>query len=100
MNIIQKKSWPVIIVLLGIVAYTGFFSWFSIGRAHNFNAGWYDLGIMSQTVWRTGHGFGFSFTNPEAGPNGLHGVTMARTAIHADYLLAILAPLSWFGRTP
>lgn len=88
-----------VVVLLGILAYSLFFSWFTISRAKNFNAGWYDLGIMSQTVWRAGHGYGFSFTNPESGPAGQHGLSAPRTAIHTDYLLFLLAPLSWFGRT-
>lgn len=92
-------GWPVAAVLLGIVAYTVVLSWFSLGRAHNFNAGWYDLGIMSQTVWNVGHGHGFMFTNPEAGPGGVHGVNMVRSAIHTDYFLILLAPLSWFGST-
>ncbi len=89
----QRLLW----VAIGV--YAVFFSWFSIARAHNFNAGWYDLGIMTQTVWRVGHGFGFTFTNPELGPGGVHGWTAPRTSIHADYVLALLAPLSWFGHT-
>jgi len=92
-------SRPGLTVLVGILLYTAVLSWYSLGRAHNFNAGWYDLGIMSQTVWNVGHGHGFVFTNPEAGPGGVHGVTMARSAIHADYFLILLAPLSWFGST-
>lgn len=95
----RRHGWPQAAVLLAVVSYTIFFSWFTIGRAKNFNAGWYDLGIMTQTVWRTGHGFGFSFTNPERGPGGIHGWTAPRTSIHSDYLMALLAPLSWFGHT-
>ncbi len=95
----RRMSPPILLVWVGIVAYTLALSWFSLGRAHNFNAGWYDLGIMSQTVWNVGHGHGFMFTNPELGPNGQHGVLMARSAIHADYFLMLLAPLSWFGST-
>src|SRR5690349_350443 len=101
MNKLRSSSLVVtVMVLLGIALYTAAMSWFSVVRAQNFNAGWYDLGIMSQTVWRAGHGFGLSFTNPEAGPGGVHGLNTIRTAIHADYLLLLLAPLSWFGRTP
>ncbi len=98
-SVLKKISWPAAVVMLGMVVYTLVLSWFSVGRAHNFNAGWYDLGIMSQTVWNVGHGHGFMFTNPEAGPNGLHGVNMARSAIHTDYFLVLLAPLSWLGTT-
>lgn len=99
MDKFKSISAPAWIVLVGILAYSVALSWFSLGRAHNFNAGWYDLGIMSQTVWNVGHGHGFMFTNPEAGPGGVHGVNMARSAIHTDYLLILLAPLSWFGST-
>lgn len=95
----RRWPWPEIILWLGLVFYIVIISWFSLGRAHNFNAGWYDLGIMSQTVWNVGHGRGFTFTNPEIGPGGVHGTNMLRSAIHADYLLVLLAPLSWFGRT-
>jgi uncharacterized membrane protein len=95
-------SWgklPVAIVIGGMIAYAVFFSWFTIARADNYNAGWYDLGIMSQTVWNFGHGHGLTFTNPEAGPNSVHGLQAPRTAIHTDYILALLTPLSWFGKT-
>lgn len=97
--VVKKISAPGWVVVMGIVIYTMILSWYSLGRAHNFNAGWYDLGIMSQTVWNVGHGHGFVFTNPEAGPGGVHGVNMARSAIHSDYFLILLAPLSWFGQT-
>lgn len=90
---------PAVAVLVGIVLYTVIFSWWSVRRADNFNAGWYDLGIMTQTVWDVGHGHGFTFTNPEVGPRGQHGINAIRTSIHTDYLLILLAPLSWFGRT-
>lgn len=95
----HRPTFPELTVWVGIIVYSIALSWFSLGRAHNFNAGWYDLGIMSQTVWNVGHGHGFMFTNPEAGPNGVHGVNMARSAIHTDYFLILLAPLSWFGTT-
>ncbi len=92
----RQKRWSIVLVWLVIAVYTVFFAWFSIERSHNFNAGWYDLGIMAQTVWRMGHSFNFTFTNPELGPGGVHGWMAWRTSIHADYLLALLAPLSWW----
>ncbi len=95
----RSVPWAAFLVVFGMLAYAVSVGWFSIARAHNFNAGWYDLGIMTQTVWRVGHGYGFTFTNPEAGPGGMHGWTSPRTAIHTDYLLALLAPLSWTGWT-
>src|SRR5262245_45405445 len=95
----QVRTTALALLIAGMLAYAIFFSWFTLQRATNFNAGWYDLGIMTQTVWRVGHGFGFTFTNPEAGPAGIHGLEALRTTIHADYILILLAPLSWFGRT-
>ena len=88
-----------ILLVVVMIAATAVLSWWSIGRAKNFNAGWYDLGIMTQTVWNVGHGHGFVFTNPEVGAGGVHGINTVRTAIHTDYLLILLAPLSWFGST-
>ncbi len=90
---------PIWIVVGAMIVYAVFWSWFTIGRAANYTAGWYDLGIMSQTVWRAGHGYGFSFTNPEMGANGQHGLETVRTAIHTDYILWLLGPLSWVGTT-
>ncbi len=95
----RQHRWPQIVVFTLATIFALWFSWFTIQRAQNFNAGWYDLGIMAQTVWRTSHGFGFTFTNPELGPGGAHGWTAPRTSIHTDYFLILLAPLSWFGNT-
>src|SRR5580765_6521220 len=85
----KRHRWPQAVVLFCVAIYASWFGWMSVARAHNFNAGWYDLGIMTQTVWRTGHGLGFTFTNPEIGPGGIHGWTAPRTSIHADYFLIL-----------
>lgn len=95
----SSLRWPKILVGLGLAAYTVWWSWFTIAKAHNFNSGFYDLGIMTQTVWNVGHGRGFVFNNPEAGPGGRHGLEVPRTAVHTDFLLALLGPISWLGRT-
>ncbi len=96
MNWIRRHR-AALLVMIGIAAYTVFFSWYSIARANNFNSGWYDAGIMTQTVWNVGHGQGFTFTNPEAGPGGVHGQRMLRSSIHTDFMLAVLSPLSWLS---
>lgn len=88
--------WPRLILVAAMLVYVVVMSRFSIGRANNFNAGWYDLGIMTQVVWNVGHGRGLVFTNPEAGPGGYHGLITPRTSIHTDYILALLAPFSWW----
>ncbi|MBI2984840.1 MAG: DUF2079 domain-containing protein [Candidatus Kerfeldbacteria bacterium] len=80
-------------MVLAMGLFSLYFSWFSIRKAAVFD--WYssDLGNMWQTVWNVGHGHGFTFTSTGLGQN------VSRLAVHADYLLILLAPLSWITRS-
>lgn len=85
---------------LRLVAWAGFFvlgvaavlwSMASIRVAEVFTAQAQDTGNMWQTMWNVAHGYGFTMTFSNTGEQ------ISRLAIHADYLLVLLAPLSWFG---
>lgn len=74
-------------ILLGLmVIYTIYFTTASAFRFENFYTGKYDLGNMVQTVWNTLQGRIFILTNPDTAINS------SRLAIHADYILILLAP--------
>jgi uncharacterized membrane protein len=89
-----KKNQIEIYLGLGIVAFVTYFSCFDFLRHYNFVSAYYDLGIMDQVVWNTAHGHIFLLT----APNGLS--TVSRFAIHADFLLALLAPFYWIYSSP
>lgn len=55
-------------------------------RYENFYTGRFDLGNMSQTVWNTTQGRVFVLTNPDGTE------TVSRLAVHADFILILLAP--------
>ncbi len=64
-----------------------YFSTVSILRHENFHSRRLDLGNMDQTVWNVWHGNGFTLTDPTGT------VQESRLAVHADFLLILLAPL-------
>lgn len=82
-------SWKTWVLWVGIALYAAYFGWLSDIKASNFDAHNHDLSHMWQSVWNVGHGHGFTFS--------LTGdaVNVPRLAVHADYLLILLAPLSW-----
>ena len=90
-----------IILWLFILAYTIYFSYFTILRYKTLYASYYDLGIMHQTVYntfisiKTGDWSRFlELTNP-LGSNQIK-----RMAIHNDILLALLAPFYFLHSGP
>jgi len=76
-----------VLLALAVLLYITYFSTASFLRYDNFYTGRYDLGNMSQTVWNTTQGRIFTLTNP----NGTESVS--RLAFHADFILALFAPL-------
>ena len=83
-----------ILLWVFIIAYSVYFSWFSVLRYKTLYASYYDLGIMHQTVFntyqslKTGDWSKFlELTNPTGAEQ------IKRMAIHNDPLLALLAPL-------
>jgi len=79
------------------VAIAGFFLYFSFlafARHDNFYSLRIDLGNMNQTVWNVVHGNGFTLTDPQGAAQ------ISRLGIHADFLLALIAPLYMLWQDP
>ena len=96
----MKHKYQVLLWLF-IIAYTCYFSYFTILRYKTLYASYYDLGIMHQTVYntfisiKTGDWSRFlELTNP-LGSNQIK-----RMAIHNDILLALLAPFYFLHSGP
>ncbi len=82
-------SWKTWALWLAIGLYAGYFAWLSDIKASNFDAQNHDLSHMWQSVWNVAHGHGFTFSLTGDVAN------VPRLAVHADYFLILLAPLSW-----
>ncbi|HSA83543.1 MAG TPA: DUF2079 domain-containing protein [Patescibacteria group bacterium] len=76
----------IVLLLFLIAIYCAYFTTVTFLRFDNFYTGKYDLGNMSQTVWNTTQGRIFTLTNPDNAENA------SRLAIHADFILILLAP--------
>lgn len=93
MKFFFKKHWSVILLLLFVIVYIGYFSYLTILRYHTLYANYFDLGIMHQTVYNTYRALqtgDFSRFLELTNPHGYDQVK--RMAIHNDILLAFLAP--------
>lgn len=70
-----------------IICFAIYFTFVAFARHDNFYSRRLDLGNMDQTVWNVLHGHGFTLTDPM-------GVAQeSRLAVHADFLMILLAPL-------
>ncbi len=83
-----------LLTLLFVSIYITYFSTASFFRYDNFFTGRFDLGNMDQTVWNTVHGRIFQLTDPD-GTN-----IISRLAIHADYILVLIAPFYLLWQDP
>ncbi len=97
-----KKELPFLLLSLAIIAYSIYFSFFTILRNEKMYAHYFDLGIMHQTVhntymaMRTGDmSRVLELTNPHEGYN-----QVKRMAIHNDILLGFLAPFYFIHDGP
>ncbi len=70
------------------------FSYITVIRLLSFNAHYYDLGIMDQTVYNTSRGRLLEMTHPDLAHN------IVRFAIHFDPIMAILSPLYMINASP
>lgn len=77
-----------------IAIFCTYFIFLSFSRHDNFYSRRLDLGNMDQTVWNVAHGNGFTLTDP-AGEG-----QQSRLAIHADFLLILIAPLYFIWSSP
>ena len=82
------------ILILFIISYIVYFTTASFLRYDNFYTGRFDLGNMDQTVWNTIHGRIFKLTDP----NGTN--IISRLAIHADFILILIAPFYLIWENP
>lgn len=76
-----------VILAVVFIVYISYFLFLSFSRHNNYRSLRLDLGNMDQTVWNVYKGNGFVLTDPEGEQQE------SRIAIHADFLLILLAPL-------
>jgi uncharacterized membrane protein len=84
-----SRAWALVIVL--IVIYIAVFTVFTIERYHRYNATGYDLGLFTQLTWNASRGYPMRGTVAEY-DNFL--------ALHATYIIVLLAPLFWVWADP
>ena len=82
-------------IILGIfvIIYFLYFTTASFLRYDNFYTGRFDLGNMDQAVWNTTQGRIFQ-------TNGQDGEIISRHAVHADFILILLAPFYFIWEHP
>jgi len=94
----RKKAWeffsPDNLLILAISLFIFFFATLSILRHTNYHSRRLDLGNMDQTVWNVLHGNGFTLTDPTGY------LQESRLAVHADFLLILLAPFYLIWSSP
>lgn len=90
----MKKIKPEDILTLAIFLFVGYFTSMAFLRHDNFHSLRLDLGNMDQTVWNVLNGHGFTLTDP------VGTVQESRLAVHADFLLILLAPFYLIWANP
>ena len=85
-SIKQYLQKPYVILSLMALIFTVYFSFVAFSRHDNYYSRRLDLGNMDQTVWNVLHGNGFTLTDPMGSRQE------SRLAVHADFLLILLAP--------
>lgn len=96
-----RTHWAELLLVIGILAFAGYFSYFGILRMNTLYAHYFDLGIMHQTAFNTYRAittFDFSRILELTDPYGPKQIT--RPAIHNDLILAVLAPFYVFHSGP
>ncbi len=94
MVVFLKKYRYELILILMVILYSVYFSFFTIIRHQRLLSAYYDLGIMDQTVYNTYRGRFLELTDPVGDSN------IKRMAIHNDILLALLAPFYFIHQGP
>lgn len=82
------------ILWFAIIAFIVYFSFVAFARHDNFYSRRLDLGNMDQTVWNVLHGNGFTLTDPMGAGQE------SRLAVHADFLMVLMAPLYMLWSNP
>lgn len=98
MRHVLRSSLPLLLLVVFIATYAGYFSLFSVLRYERFHAHYFDLGIMHQTVYnsyqalRSGDLSRFlEMTDPHEGHT-----QVKRMTVHNDIILGAIAPLYIF----
>ncbi len=82
----QTNNPKIDIVLIVMVLACGvFLGWLSVSRHASYNTGYYDLGIMAQSVWTGTQGDMLDHTAPGIGPH-------SRMNIHVEWAYFLLVP--------
>ena len=87
-----KRSLPLLLLGLAVVAYAVGFSYLTLTRYAAFEARALDMGNLHQTVWNTAHGHLFHMTNQPGVIN--------RLSLHVEPILLPLAALYWLHDGP
>ncbi len=85
---------PQIILAILILLFISYFTFLSFARHDNFYSRRIDLGNMDQTVWNVINGNGFTLTSEKGNQQ------ISRLAVHADFLLILLAPFYLLWSNP
>lgn len=93
-NNYTKRISPQGVLWFVIFVFIFYFCFVSFARHDNFYSRRLDLGNMDQTVWNVFHGNGFTLTDP------MGAAQVSRLAVHADFLMIILAPLYLLWSNP
>lgn len=87
-DLVSRPATPLILVVGSALAYTVYFSYFTISNHYNLGTASFDLGIENNLMWNLVHGGPLFKTTPhEAGPEGSH------LGFHQTYLSFVLAPV-------
>lgn len=89
-NLLLPKN--ILIIFVGI--FICFFTFVAFSRHENMHSKRLDLGNMEQVVWNVVHGNGFTLTDPMGESQ------QSRLAVHADFLLILLAPFYFLWQDP
>ncbi len=89
-----RKIYPIALLWLTVLLFISYFSYVGFNRHDNFHSRRLDLGNMEQTVWNVTRGNGFVLTDP------MGNRTISRLAVHADFLLILIAPLYRLWQDP
>lgn len=93
-SFIHRKNTPLLLLWSLIISFCIYFSVVAFARHDNFHSRRLDLGNMEQTVWNVVHGNGFTLSDPMGTEN------ISRLAVHADYLLVLMAPFYMIWQDP
>ncbi len=87
-----RRSWPLGLLVLAVLAYTIVFSYITLTRYAAFEARALDMGNLHQTVWNTAQGRLFQMTNQPGIVN--------RLSLHVEPILLPIALLYWLHDGP